>query len=519
VGRAALGLVALDHPERGAERQGDPARPMKPFKDHEAARQRHDEHPARDSVHRSSLLVPELPGAEAEIAFLNHFLVKRGYDRVACRITSIDAQGEKIRTALHMLREPRVHRFALSHMAQGAASHLVEFFAAENLVVPFPAVMINHEGPGFLNTVHAFNRVLNDVFEDDAVNAIQTPEASIDVEAGAETFVVFMAGAERCRGALEFELATPRGVRAAAVELDVPRLCPRVIALREVFADPRDRRPGVLRIRQPRQPMFYGRLLAGRRSDDAFTANHSYYDSSASHEYWNDDEESWRTYPMFDGLQTIVRMYPVMSPGRLATSIEVNDRRGRALARSETWEIESPGARFLDIDLSRVLASRGVAATDTATFTVRARPVSGRAPTRINHQLLYGRGGLFASINVSLRHRSMFVPNGKTGFVWGQIPVGGGIHPHIGIVASTPGGPACDVQVTLYDETGPRASRTQHLVPNGAIALDAGDFEPDSIDRRSSSIWYVAHGSRPDLCGFTVSRHAQSGHSSGEHSF
>jgi hypothetical protein len=32
---------------------------------------------SRDSVHRSSLLVPELPGASVEISFLNHFLLKR----------------------------------------------------------------------------------------------------------------------------------------------------------------------------------------------------------------------------------------------------------------------------------------------------------------------------------------------------------------------------------------------------------------------------------------------------------
>src|SRR5688500_7934668 len=133
---------------------------MKRYRDLEATRRRHHADPASDTVHRSSLLVPELPGAEVEICFLNHFLLKRGYRSVACRVTAIDAEGRKLHARLETVTDPRVYRLPLSRMAAGAAaSHVVEFFAAENLVVPFPAVMINHGGPDFLNSVHAYNRV------------------------------------------------------------------------------------------------------------------------------------------------------------------------------------------------------------------------------------------------------------------------------------------------------------------------------------------------------------------------
>ncbi len=493
---------------------------MKPFKDHEATRRRHHEDPTRDSVHRSSLLVPEVPGAEVEITFLNHFLLKRRYPKVACRITAIDADGAKIHAGLHTITEPRVHRFPLSRMAEGAAaSHLVEFFAADNLVVPFPAVMINHAGPGFLNTVHAYNRILNDVFEDDAINTIQNREASIDLESGTETFAVFMAGAEPCHGTLDLELATPGRVRTVAVALDVPRFCPRVISLADVFPDPADRASGVLGIRQPRQPMFYGRLLAGRRADGAFTANHSYYDSSSVLEYWDDAEESCRTYPLFADLDAVVRMYPIMSPGRISLRIEAQDADGRSVAGWDAGELESPGATFLESDVTRELAARGVASGDVAAFTLRARPLSGQAPTRINHQLLYGRGGLFASINVSLMHRAVFVPVAKTTFAWGQIPVGGGVHSWVGIVADNPAGESCDVELTLYDETGEIAQRRYHLAASGGVRLDAAELARDAIDGAPRCIWYVARASRPDLCVFTVLRHERTGHCSGEHSF
>ena len=44
-----------------------------------------------------------------------------------------------------------------------------KFYSDKNLFIQFPAVMINHIGVDFINSVHSYNRVLNDVFEDDKV--------------------------------------------------------------------------------------------------------------------------------------------------------------------------------------------------------------------------------------------------------------------------------------------------------------------------------------------------------------
>ncbi|MEE9210776.1 MAG: hypothetical protein V3U23_10015 [Kiloniellales bacterium] len=71
---------------------------MKPFKDVEATRRQYHAEGAVNSVHRSSLMVPELSGAVAEISFLNHFLIKRGHapDGPACDldVTFYDTSGE-----------------------------------------------------------------------------------------------------------------------------------------------------------------------------------------------------------------------------------------------------------------------------------------------------------------------------------------------------------------------------------------------------------------------------------------
>ena len=58
---------------------------------------------------------------------------------------------------------------------------LVEFFSDKNLFVPFPAVIVSHSGKDFCNVVHSFNRILNDVFENDQINYENVAESSIDV--------------------------------------------------------------------------------------------------------------------------------------------------------------------------------------------------------------------------------------------------------------------------------------------------------------------------------------------------
>jgi hypothetical protein len=308
---------------------------VKAFKEVEANRRLYHSKPAVNSVHRSSLLVPELPGAEAGISFANHFLLKRKYPHVGLRVTGVDAAGKRVEARLFPVTEPRVYAFTLTGMFdKPVADYLVEFYAAENLFIPFPAVMVNHRGPGFLNTVHSYNRSLNDVFEDDSINAKAVAEASIDVlPEPLQAFLLFTAGPSGARGAVELELATPEKTWTAKVPVDAPRFGHKLIKIREAFPGLAASATGVLKARQPSQPMFYGRMLCGHLdAQGRFTANHSYYDSSTAAEYWDDARASHRMYPYFTGLDNRVRMYPIMSPSELTVTVSLRGADGRELA-------------------------------------------------------------------------------------------------------------------------------------------------------------------------------------------
>ena len=503
---------------------------MKSFKAIEANRRDYYGDSTRNSVHRASLTVPEIAGAEAEISFLNHFLLKRGYENVACRITAIDRDGQRIDAKLFPVTEPRVYSFALGDLFdKPAVSYVAEFFAAENLFIPFPAVMVNHRGPNFLNSVHAYNRVLNDVFEDDAINAHHQREASIDVRIDRtfDTFLLFSAGAQNVRDALAIELSTPAGTHAATVPLELPRLTTREVSLADTYPDLGPLHAGVLKVQQPRQALFYGRMLAGQRHrDGAWSANHSYYDSSDMAEYWEDASDSWRLYPLFPGLDTRVRMYPIMSPSRLGLTIALQDGRGRRIAEVSAGEIESPGDGILDLSIPALAQASGLDPADMSAFAVYAQPIGRQAPTRVNHQLVLGASGddrLQASINVSMGNPNVFVPAEKIGLSWGQIPVGADLDTWLGLCAIDPAGGACPVEVAFYDSEGEIARRSWTVAAGAAIAVDvAAELEPEIGELPTDApayLWYTARGQRPDLTAYTVSRHRQSGHCSGEHSF
>jgi len=499
---------------------------MKSFKEVEATRRAYYRDAALNSVHRSSLMVPELAGATAEISFVNHFLLKRKYNKVACRVTAVDHAGKRIESRLFPIVDPKVYTIPLSGMVDApVATYLVDFFAADNLFIPFPAVMVNHRGPGFLNTVHAYNRILNDVFEDDAINATSNPEASIDVlvDDRTDTFALFTAGPQHCKGELEVELAANGRIHRTAIPLDVPRFCHQEISLRRTFPDLAAGTTAFLRLRQPRQYLFYGRLLAGRRRDTgAFSANHSYYDSSGVTEYWEDNREAYRLYPFFPDLDNVVRMYPIMSPGTLAIMIDVYDRAGRRMAEIQAGELESPSLRFLEVDANIRIKEKGMDPDNICAFAVRAKPVRGKTPTRVNHQLVYGRGGLQSSVNVSLDNPNVFVPPNKTGFTWGQVPVGPDVESWLGFVGNAPQGAACDLAITLYGEQGELGSKTYALPSGGSVGLNPAEVLADAGRRsleQSTNVWYIARAARSDISAYAVTRHRDSGHCSGEHSY
>ena len=155
------------------------------------------------------MIVPRFDRIKTSITFLNHFLIKRNYKDVVLKITAVDKLGLYLDDLSMDINEPKVYNIQLDEIFDNVKikNYLIDFYTSKNLFIPYPAVMVNHSGQNFFSVVHAFNRVLNDVFEDDKVNTINAPEAAIDVYSDDtyETFVNFATGQQEINDKLKFE--------------------------------------------------------------------------------------------------------------------------------------------------------------------------------------------------------------------------------------------------------------------------------------------------------------------------
>lgn len=500
---------------------------MKQYKEVEATRIQYHKNPTMNSVHRASLMVPELPDTHASISFLNHFLLKRKYPNVACKITPIDVHGKKVESCLYNIDKPIVYTIPLTKMADTQISnYLIEFFAAENLFIPYPAVMINHHGNGFINQVHSFNRILNDIFEDDSINKTQVKEASVDVvlDNKTDTFLLFTAGPLHCNAPLEVEITTLEKTYKKTLNMVLPRFGIEKISIKNTFHEIPNGVKGILKAKQPQQLLFYGRILTGQcTSDGAFSANHSYYDSSTAPEYWNDNRPSQRFYPFFSNLDNIIRMYPIMSPSNLMLSISLYAKDGSQLAEKQFGDLTSPDNRFLNVNVNSLVSEANVISDDVSTFAVTVR-ASEKMPTRVSHQLVYGAGALNTSINISLHNPNVFVPEGKKSFKWGQAIVGSDYDSFVGIVADSCENPLInthEANVKFYDDTG-EILQKNFSIPNGsAVKLHVNQELKDQLKNTNDVkyIWITIDSEHHGMNFFSVAYNRVTKHCSGDHGF
>ena len=385
--------------------------------------------------------------------------------------------------------------------------------------------MVNHEGEKHLNCVHSYNRVLNDVFEDDEINVVHQREAAIDVrfDDEAETFIVFHAGPQSVDGEIEAELTLPNGgKRSATKTIKVPKLCHQVLKLTDIFTDlKKPLNNGVLKVLQPSQFQFYGRMLVGQiDKTGAISANHSYYDSSSIEEYWEDNRPSTRIYPFFKNYDNILKFYPIMSPGELKFSVNYFNESGNLIGTTDAGVVSSLIGTDISFSVNNGAKTTGVDLSDITTFEVEARPLAGNTPTRVNHQIAYSSGKLESSVNISLVNPNIFVPEHKTSYSWGQTPVGEAISTSLGLSFTTRGRAADDVQLEFYSPEGRIHERTIRMEDGGGCVIDLESVVGDLAGaERPQYVWFSAKAKRPDLSAMIVTKHVHGDHVCGEHSF
>ena len=495
---------------------------MKSFKEVEQNRVNYHKSHNINTVHRSSLIVPKLFQATSNISFLNHFLIKRNNKNISLKITALNDQGYAYNSLTIPIDETKVYSFDLEGLFDDESSikeFLIEFYSDKNLYIPFPAVMINHIGVDFTNYVHSFNRVLNDVFEDDKVNKFSVSESSIDVtvDEDYDTFFNFASGPFNVNDNLSISVTDDIDEIVKDLPIKINRLSNKIFYLSNIFSEKLQDKQ-ILKVLQPKQSLFYGRLLAGKinKKTLAFSANHSYYDSSSTKEYFN-NKVSMRAYPYFKNCLNKVTMYPIMSPSIMSVQIEIYD--GKSVFISSSQTIESPSNNLIEFDIDELVAKSNL--KNVTMFKIIATASNGNIPTRVNHQLIYGsinsKSKLNSSINVSLFNEEIFTPAHKTGITWGQVLIDDDYESRLGICFYDTNGVSDELSIDFYGESGLLKSIKKQLPTTESLIFDNEFFSNFNIKREF--LWFVVKSNRADIQAQTFHYHRLSHNSSGEHSF
>lgn len=500
---------------------------MKPFKNVEKTRIEYHTNVSSNAVHRSSLLVPVVGCNIAELSLLNHFLIKRGYEKIVCKISAISDHGDLIDSLDFMLTEKKVYKYNLDEMfsnyKQKKACYNVEFYSHENLFIPYTAAMINHVSDKCVNQVHAYNRILNDVFEDIQVNKTPVKEACIDVfkDETAETFINFNAGISNINDKLIFELSVDGGeIIKREFPVMLPRLNSQIVKFSEIYPELDSVKNGFLRVLSPKQFMFYGRVLCGIvDSDGNIVANHSYYDTSSIAEYWNDNVPSSRNYPFHPNLEMVFRIYPILSPGNYRFEVSIILKHKKVVISSDI--LSSPGNTMLELNVNSLIEKANIDISEVYTVQLSATNEVGPTPTRVTHQLIYralgSNEGISSSVNISLLNRNVFMPQKKTGLSWGQVIVGRNIKAYVGVTAMYAYDKKIACTVKLYSDEGLIYERKIQIDCEQSIWMDVSEIVNSMKDR--DYIWYWVTSDHPSVSVFSVSQFNQSGYVISEHSF
>ncbi len=486
---------------------------MKSFKRVEKDRVAYHQDPSKFSVHRSSLLVPEIKNYDVVISFLNHFLIKRNNKSVSIKISAYEKNGLLKDSYFEEVSLKKVYEFNLTEMfssIKNISSYQVEFYSSKNLFIPFPAVIVQHKSSKSKNIIHSYNRILNDTNEDKKINAIQNYESSFEAikKNKSCTGFIFHSGQENVSGKIKIEIYEDTKKNIYYEEINLTPFSCKYFSLGK-YLKKRDKYY-FCRILQPKQKMFFGRILVGSFSNDRkiFTANHSFYDSSLESETF-DNKLSYRQYPFFKNFNNIVKFYPINGLSELDIYIETKKK------KIFVGNIKSPSKKFLKVNINKLFSENNI---PDKTYTVIAKSKK-NIPTRVNHQLIVGKleSDFRSSINVSLINTAIYRPKNKKSYIWGMTQHDKRYETVLNILGKHPSD-SSNCYLSMYSTDGIVLKKKISIKQQSMFTIDNNFCRKNGI-KNNKTLWYSVESDEQNLQAFTIMSNKISNASSGEHNF
>ena len=356
----------------------------------------------------------------SSIHFLGYWLLKRNISEVALVITLRNSDGNTLLRKIESINSAKAFAVTLNYLLSEinfdmnknfVGSIEIEFNTTQDMVFPYPALVLEYHNEKFNTCVHTLGRIYNDFEDMKENNESQVPETGFDIHEtdDLQSFLSFVNGpldnpdgyieyiitnskSEKFSGNLHLGIINPFETKIIFFNKHIPDLSKFL-----------DSKPGSISLKHNFQG-FYPRFLVGniQKSFPSISFTHSYYDCTSctsDSDYWNRNNkqhfDSSAYVPVFhrDNQFTNLIIYPNLPPSDLTLQIDIHDEKGSKIFSDENFlEIKNNEKKLLKINFNDIISNLNIPNSNLAAHVI-TNSKNIKIPARIKFGLDVGISG------------------------------------------------------------------------------------------------------------------------------
>ena len=356
----------------------------------------------------------------SSIHFLGYWLLKRNISEVALVITLRNSDGNTLLRKIESINSAKAFAVTLNYLLSEinfdmnknfVGSIEIEFNTTQDMVFPYPALVLEYHNEKFNTCVHTLGRIYNDFEDMKENNESQVPETGFDIHEtdDLQSFLSFVNGpldnpdgyieyiitnskSEKFSGNLHLGIINPFETKIIFFSKHIPDLSKFL-----------DSKPGSISLKHNFHG-FYPRFLVGniQKSFPSISFTHSYYDCTSctsDSDYWNRNNnqhfDSSAYIPIFhrDNQFTNLIIYPNLSPSDLTLQIDIHDEKGSKIFSNENFlEIKNNENKLLKINFNDIISNLNISNSNLAAHVI-TNSKNIKIPARIKFGLDVGISG------------------------------------------------------------------------------------------------------------------------------
>lgn len=405
-------------------------------------------------VLRSSAIFPVVQNDSftSSIHFLGYWLLKRNIHEVNLVITLRDSNGNILLQKTEIIDNAKAFAIILSKLLSEInyvenfflGSIETEFTTTQDMVYPYPALVLEYHNESFNTCVHTLGRIYND-HEDLSENSeFKVPETGFDIHETNDlhSFLSFVNGSTTNKdGYIEYVITNSKSKKFFG-NFHLGEIKPyetKFIHLNEYIKDLSEileNESGSISVTHNFEG-FYPRFLVGniQNSFPSVSFTHSYYDCTSRNsesDYWNRSNQNHYDssvyIPIFykNNQFTNLIIYPNFSPCDFTLKIDVYDDNGlKIIDFPEFININHNEKKLTKIDLSELISNIDIPNNNTLSAHIITDFKNNQIPSRIKFGLDVGtknsKSKLPCNICFNTKIGNPFLENKPGSFHWAPI--------------------------------------------------------------------------------------------------